>query len=84
MKKLIILYVILLIIIISTCTTIREKEYITYQYILPSFPIRETIVISDNPTINDYAKIINYYEHLVQKWEIWGNSVKKILDKKND
>jgi len=26
-------------------------------------------------TTKDFAKVINYYEHLVQKWESWGDSV---------
>lgn len=64
----------------STCTTIKEKEFITIKYVLPPFPIREAIMLPVNPELSDYAEIINYYEHLVQKWEEWGKSVKKILD----
>lgn len=58
------------------------KEYVTVKYVLPPFPNREIIVISDNPTTKDYAEIINYYEHLVQEWEEWGKITKKILDTK--
>lgn len=65
----------------NTCKTV-EKEYVTYKYILPPFPQREMIVIPENPELQDYAEIISYYEHLVQKWEEWGKSVKKILDTK--
>jgi len=55
---------------------------VTVKYVLPPFPNREIIVIPDNPTTKDYAKIINYYEHLVQEWEEWGKITKKILDTK--
>lgn len=72
----------LLILTTSTCTTIRETEFITYKYILPPFPQREAIILSVNPTLADYAEIINYYEHHLQKWEAWGKTVEKILDTK--
>jgi hypothetical protein len=26
----------------------------------------------------DVAKVLNYYEHLVQEWEAWGATVEKI------
>ena len=42
--------------------------------------MREAIILPVNLELSDYAEIINYYEHLVQKWEEWGKSVKKILD----
>lgn len=82
MKKLIILFIILLTLTTSTCTTVKEKEFITIKYIFPPHPIRKTIVFPVKPRIADYAEIINYYEHLVQEWEEWGKSVKKILDTK--
>lgn len=28
----------------------------------------------------EIAKIINYYEHLVQQWEAWGYTVKKEVE----
>jgi len=33
--------------------------------------------------IADCAKVINYYEHLVQEWESWGNSTIEILHNSN-
>ncbi len=42
--------------------------------------MREAIILPVEPELADYAEIINYYEHLVQKWENWGEIVKKILD----
>jgi len=77
-----ILFTILLLLTTVTCTTIKEKEFITYKYILPPFPQREEIILPANLEIADYAEIINYYEHLVQEWEEWGESVEKILDTK--
>lgn len=31
-------------------------------------------------TIKDYAEIIIYYECLVQDWELWGKTVKELVD----
>lgn len=66
----------------NTCQTVKEKEYITYKYILPPFPEREIIILPDEPTVKDYAEIINYYDSLVKQWEAWGKNVEKILDTK--
>ena len=82
MKKLMILFIILLLLTTITCTTTKEKEFVTYKYILPPFPKRKEIVLSANLQLKDYAEMINYYEHLVQEWEEWGKSVEKILDTK--
>ena len=31
-------------------------------------------------SVKDYAQIINYYEHLVQEWEQWGDTVTALVD----
>ena len=66
--------------IITACSTVKEKEFITYKYILPPFPQRKEIILSENPSIKEYAEIINYYESLVKQWEAWGKNVEKTLD----
>jgi hypothetical protein len=30
-------------------------------------------------SVKDVAELINYYEHLVQEWEKWGDKVTLIL-----
>ena len=32
----------------------------------------------------DFAEVINYYEHLVQLWEIWGQDVDKAIGENNE
>lgn len=29
-------------------------------------------------TLADIATVLNYYEHLVQQWEAWGDAVENI------
>jgi hypothetical protein len=29
--------------------------------------------------LKDLARLLNYYEHLVQQWESWGESVERII-----
>lgn len=31
-------------------------------------------------SVKDYAQILNYYEHLVQEWEQWGDAVSKMVE----
>lgn len=31
-------------------------------------------------TLKDYARIIVYYEYLVQDWELWGKTVEGLVD----
>lgn len=44
---------------------------------LPPKPEREEI--GEIKTISDCALALNYYEHLVQQWEIWGETVENII-----
>ena len=30
-------------------------------------------------TMADIATVLNYYEHLVQEWEAWGDTVENII-----
>lgn len=76
----IIFYAILLLLIISACKTV---EYVEIEYTLPEEPQRQNLYIPENPTLKDYATIIIYYDFLVEKWERWALSVKKIVPIKN-
>ena len=31
-------------------------------------------------SVKDYAQILNYYEHLVQEWEQWGDTVSALVE----
>lgn len=31
----------------------------------------------------DVATVLNYYEHLLQEWELWGDMTSKMVDMSN-
>ena len=45
-------------------------------YVLPPKPQRKEIQAPKD--LQDYAQIINYYEHLVQEWEKWSEVVEEL------
>ena len=57
----------------TACVTKPKAEIV-----LPPEP--ERTEQKDPETMKDLADLINYYEHLVQEWENWGESVKKIVN----
>lgn len=46
------------------------------EIVLPPKPEREEM--PEVQTLADIATLLNYYEHLVQKWEAWGDAVDQI------
>ena len=66
------LLTLLLIPITIGCRTVPKRELI-----LPPKPQRE--IQSEIKTMEDVARLINYYEHLVEEWELWGDTVEKII-----
>jgi hypothetical protein len=58
--------ILFLLTILSCKTTKVEKVY-------PPKPQRQELKSPE--TLKDYVEIINYYEHLVQEWEAWGEAV---------
>ena len=46
-------------------------------YVLPPKPERKEIQAPQD--LQDYAQILNYYEHLVQEWEAWGAVVEEMV-----
>lgn len=75
MKKFLILLPTLLILTISGCKTTKiEKEII-----LPPKPVREEMEAPKD--LKGIAELLNYYEHLVQQWEAWGETVSAMIDK---
>ena len=73
MKKLAILFLLLFLPIITGCKTTEIRTV----YVLPPKPQRKTLQAPQE--LKDYAEIINYYEHLVQEWELWGDTVTQCL-----
>lgn len=72
MKKLLILSILSLSLITVSCKSLPKNEIV-----LPPKPKRE--YIGKIGGIADYALVINYYEHLVQEWELWGDEVSAII-----
>ena len=62
----------LLLSIIPGCRSLPNKEIV-----LPPKPQREEM--PNVTSVKDVAELINYYEHLVQEWEKWGDKVTLIL-----
>jgi hypothetical protein len=52
----------------SGCKTTKQNEIV-----LPPKPERQELQAPQN--LQDCAEIINYYEHLVEEWEQWGEVV---------
>lgn len=74
MKKLMKLLLILLTLTITGCKTTKEVEKIE----LPPKPQRE--ILEAPKDLKGIAELLNYYEHLVQQWENWGERVEKLID----
>ena len=53
------------------------EKIIETKYVLPPKPQRKELQAPQS--LKDYAEIINYYEHLVQEWENWGNTVSAMV-----
>ena len=51
------------------------------QILLPPKPERE--VQKEPETLADVAKLLNYYEHLVQEWELWGMTATRLVEMNN-
>lgn len=63
----------MLTLIISGCKTTKEIEKIE----LPPKPVREEM---ETPTdLKGVAELLNYYEHLLELWENWGERAEAIL-----
>ena len=75
MKKLAILLVLLLLQTMTGCKT--TEKIIQTKYVLPPRPQRKELQAPQ--TIQDYAQIINYYEHLVEEWEAWSSVVEEMI-----
>ena len=69
-KKLLTFLAILFLGITTGCQTTKQKNE------LPPKPERQELQAPQ--TLKDCAEIINYYEHLVEEWEAWGELVEEM------
>jgi hypothetical protein len=76
MKKFIILLPILLLITITGCRTTKVEK----EIILPPKPQRQELKAPQD--LKDLADILNYYEHLVEEWEAWADTVTVLTEEK--
>ena len=61
--------------ILGCRTTKIEKEIV-----LPPKPQRQELKAPQD--LRDIADILNYYEHLVEQWEEWGETVTILTEEK--
>lgn len=66
---------VLLVLTTTACVSNKAEK----QIVLPPEPERQEQKAPE--TTKDLAKLLNYYEHLVQEWEAWGERVKNIVNK---
>ena len=74
MRLFTLLWVLLLNGIMTSCSTVVEEPLI----VLPPMPERETIDPPENT--KDMARLVIYYEFLVERWEAWGETVENITE----
>ena len=76
MKKSVRLLIALLPLITVSCVTKPKVN----KPVLPPKPQR--IELAEPETLQDLAYIINYYEHLVEEWEEWGETAEALYELK--
>ena len=64
----------LLLLTIQGCKTTKVQNEIE----LPPKP--ERVEQKEPESLSDLADLLNYYEHLVQDWELWADTVTKIIE----
>ena len=67
---------ILLPLTIQGCKTTKVQNEIE----LPPKP--ERVEQKEPETLSDLADLLNYYEHLVQDWELWADCAEKLIKQK--
>lgn len=67
---------ILLPLITQGCKTTKVEKEIE----LPPKPQRQELKSPE--TLSDLADLLNYYEHLVQDWELWADCAEKLINEK--
>ena len=62
----------LLTLTIQSCASKPKAEIV-----LPPQPQRQEM--PEVKTMADVATVLNYYEHLVQEWEAWGDKAERMI-----
>ena len=76
MKKYLKLLVALSLLIITSCVSKQKTE-------APKLPPKpERMELAEPETLQDLAYILNYYEHLVEEWEEWGETAEALYELK--
>lgn len=57
------------------------KPKVKSEILLPPMP--ERTEQKEPETLADVAALLNYYEHLVQEWELWGEITTRMVDLSN-
>ena len=55
---------------------------VTTRITLPPKPERSELEKPGN--VKEMAQIINYYEHLVREWELWGDTVEAMVEDRKE
>lgn len=65
---------------VLTTTSCVSKPKVEEKPALPPKPQRQEI--AEPQTLQDIAAILNYYEHLVEEWEQWGETAEALYELK--
>lgn len=66
-----------LIVLLSAIIISCKSNSVVDSYELPPKPQRKEITIPKDEI--EYIELLQYYELLVEKWEMWGEAVEKIV-----
>lgn len=61
-----------------TTTACVSKPQAQKEITLPPKP--ERVEMPEPTDLKDLAKLLNYYEHLVQDWEAWGDTATRMIE----
>jgi hypothetical protein len=64
--------------VLFTLTTTACATKPKAEIILPPKP--ERVEMPEPTDLKDLAKLLNYYEHLVQDWEAWGDTATRMIE----
>lgn len=68
----------LMLLLALTMTSCKSKPKNDKQKVLPPQPQRQELAPIE--TTADLVEALNYYEHLVQEWEAWGETAQTIIE----
>lgn len=69
-----ILFLLLSLLTIQSCTSTKTEP----EIVLPPKPQRQEQKAPEE--LKDYALLLVYYEYLVEEWEVWADTVTKMIE----